>query len=683
MSVAKEITLKSQIRYLKGVGEKQAELFAKLGIFTAGDLLNHRPRRWDDFSNVVTIAGLQPGRVTLKAQILEAKGRYTGYRGLHLTEALIQDETGYLRAVWFNQPYRAASLKTTEWYYLSGLYDLKYGRLQLLNPSVELATEDRKLNLIKPVYPTTLGLKSIQIQKAISGIEELLPRLKEILPAWLVAAAGLKPLPSAYKMLHFPQTIEQTQEAVSEFGMRELIALSLSSQILKIKRRQQKSESHSIKEKEIKEIVSRLDFRLTKQQESIVSAVLKEMSESQTTLNRLIQGDVGSGKTLIAALIAFNVIKNGFQVAVLAPTQILARQHFESLKEIYGSEPTKPRMEILTSALVAKERRRIMTAAAEHEIDLIIGTHALLSEALEFKKLALVIIDEQHRFGVEQRLKLLKKAEPALANVLTLSATPIPRSLALVLYADLDISLLLEKPPGRQEVETSVISLKDRAIRLKRILKTKGAKNQIYIVCPTIESLETEDSLSKIESYIKGLDPHLRYACLHARLPTEEKEKILAEFQQGGYEALISTSIIEAGLDIPDANTVVIMSPERFGLAQLHQLRGRVGRSRQRGYCYLCPFSNQPPSERLEALMKYQSGFKLSEIDLKLRGPGTLYGVRQSGVSTVLEGISVDSKMIKLAVSLAEEFISKGEDLNKFKSLKVAVDNYQQITHLN
>ena len=249
MSVAKEITLKSQIRYLKGIGEKQAELFAKLGIFTAGDLLNHRPRRWDDFSNVVTIAGLQPGRVTLKAQILEAKGRYTGYRGLHLTEALIQDETGYLRAVWFNQPYRAASLKTTEWYYLSGLYDLKYGRLQLLNPSVELATENRKLNLIKPVYPTTLGLKSIQIQKAISGIEELLPRLKETLPAWLVAAASLKPLPSAYKMLHFPQTIEQTQEAVSELGMRELIALSLSSQILKIKRRQQKSESHSIKEK--------------------------------------------------------------------------------------------------------------------------------------------------------------------------------------------------------------------------------------------------------------------------------------------------------------------------------------------------------------------------------------------------------------------------------------------------
>ncbi len=683
VSIAKNITLKTEICYLRGVGEKQAELFAKLNIFTVADLLNHRPRRWDDFSKVGAIADLQPGQVTVKGQILEAKGRYTGYRGLHLTEALIRDETGYLRAVWFNQPYRSASFKTESWYYLSGLYDLKYGRLQLLNPSTELVTEERPSNLIRPVYPTTLGLKSRQIQKAMLGVEDFLPRIKETLPAWLVEEGKLQSLADIYQKFHFPETIEQTQEALCEQGLRELITLSLSSQLLKIKRKKQKPKSLTIKKKEVEEIIGRLDFSLTGQQKDIVFDILKEMAEPETTLNRLIQGDVGAGKTLIAALIAFNVIKNGFQVAFLAPTQILARQHGESLKKIYAGSAEEPRVEVLTSALVAQEKKEIFDAIAEQKVDLIIGTHTLLSEALEFKKLALVIIDEQHRFGVEQRLKLLQKAEPALANVLSLSATPIPRSLALVLYADLDISLLLEKPPGRQVVETSVISLRSRATGLKRVLKTKNSKNLIYIVGPAIEDPETEDSLSKIEGYIKGLDPQLKYAVLHAQLPNEEKEKTLADFQRGDYEALISTSIIGAGLDIPDANTVVIMSPERFGLAQLHQLRGRVGRSHHQGYCYLCPFSNQPPSERLEALMKHQSGFELSEIDLKLRGPGTLYGLRQSGVSAVLENIPVDSQMIKAAVSLATEFIRREEDLNRFKALKSAVENYQQITYLN
>ena len=305
------------------------------------------------------------------------------------------------------------------------------------------------------------------------------------------------------------------------------------------------------------------------------------------------------------------------------------------------------------------------------------------SEGVKFKNLALVIIDEQHRFGVEQRLKLLHKARPDLANILTLSATPIPRSLALVLYADLDISLLTEKPPGRQSVKTSIIPLKERTPRLKEILKTKADDNQIYIVCPAIDDLEIEDSLAKTKAYIDNLYTGLKSAFLHAQLPNEEKEKIMTDFQAGKHEVLFSTSIIGAGLDIPSANTVIIMSPERFGLAQLHQLRGRVGRSRRQGYCYLCPLSDQPPSERLQALMNCQSGFELSEIDLKLRGPGTVYGLRQSGVSALFESGLVSPQSVEMAASLAMEFIRRSEDLNKFKAFKKIIGNYQKITHLN
>ena len=378
MNDAKKITLDTEICFLKGVGEKRAELFAKLGISTIADLLSHKPRRFDDFSKISQIAELNPGRVTVKARILEIKGRYLGYRGLHLTEALVGDETGYLRVVWFNQPYRINSFKSEGLYYLSGLYDLKYKHLQLINPSVEaIDKEEGNLNLIKPIYPTTLGLKSLQIQKAIFQAKPFLENIKENLPAWMVEKANLPTLPTSYEKLHFPQTIEEAEEALAEFSLRELIALSLSSQLLKLQRQSQKSTPMSFKKEAFKSLVESLPFALTDQQNQITLDILKEMSQKDITLNRLIQGDVGAGKTVIAALIAFNAVKNGYQVAFLAPTHILARQHFQNLREIYQDSFKSSAMEVFTSALPTKDRTAILKRIEIGETQLIIGTHAL------------------------------------------------------------------------------------------------------------------------------------------------------------------------------------------------------------------------------------------------------------------------------------------------------------------
>ena len=683
MPTIKNITLASPVIDLPGVGPRQSELLARLEIATVGDLLRHRPRRWDDFSQVTAVADLQPGRVTLKVRILEAKGRYLGRRGLHLTEALAQDETGAVRIAWFNQPYRAGSLKIGEWYYLAGLYEFRYQHLQVLNPSAELVEGDApKLGLVRAAYPTTAGLRNVQLQRALLAAKEYASALKESLPLWLVAKAGLPSLSETYLRLHFPASMTDALQAESELAFRQLISLSLSSQLLKIQRESRPARTVPSCFEAVEAIVDGLDFVPTKQQQTITRQIIEELENSATNLNRLVQGDVGSGKTLIAALAALSVVESGFQVAFLAPTQILARQHFENLKTIYRGRLEEPDLALLTADLKAPERRRLASELSSGRVRLIVGTHALLSETVKFQNLALAIIDEQHRFGVEQRLKLLAKADAGRANILTLSATPIPRSLALVLYADLDISLLTEKPPNRRPIKTTIIPLKDRT-RLAEIIGSCSPQNQIYVVCPAIEDADIEDSLAKTEVLVKNLAPDLKYGIFHARLKSEEKEKVMNAFLAGELEALLATSIVGAGLDIVNANTVVIMSPERFGLAQLHQIRGRVGRGKNQGRCYLCPFSDQAPSERLKALLASDDGFELSEKDLHLRGPGTIYGIRQSGADSLLGSGLLSSQRIEKAFRLARKFIEKDENLQDYPVLQAEIAKLQRVTHLN
>ena len=683
MSITHRITPSSPVGTLSGVGERQSQLLRRLGIVTVGDLISHQPRRWEDFSQITPIAELSPGRATLKARILEAKGRYLGHRGLHLTEALAQDESGAVRLIWFNQPYRATAIKSDSWYYVSGTYDFKYRHLQMVNPSLELVEgETSKLGLVRPVYPTTAGLKTVQLRRMMLAAKEQIAALKETLPGWLAKEAALPPLAETCLRLHFPASTEEALAAESELYFRRLISFSLSSQLLKAQRQARAAQPIEVRHQIAWDVAAELDFQLTPGQRQIITQILDELASGDHNLNRLVQGDVSSGKTLIAGLIALAVVKAGGQVAFLAPTQILARQHFQSLREIYHPQLDETQMALLTADLKPAERRRLSERLASGDCRLVIGTHALLSEGIRFKNLALAVVDEQHRFGVEQRLKLLEKAADGRANILTLSATPIPRSLALVLCADLDISILSEKPPGRPKIETSIIPLAERR-RLRSIFQNCSPRNQLYIICPAIEDAETEDSLVKVEGLLKSLAPDLKYGLLHARLAAEAKERIMVDFLNGSLEALLATSIVGAGLDIPNANTVVIMSPERFGLAQLHQMRGRVGRGQAPGLCYLCPFSDQPPSERLRALLGCDDGFELSELDLRLRGPGTLYGLRQSGLDSLFGRGQLDQRTVEKALGLARSFIERGEQLERYPGLAAEIARQQQLTHLN
>ena len=657
----------------------------KLGLKTCADLLTYTPRRFEDYSKVTEIKDLKPGRVMIKGAIIEAKGRYLGYRGLHLTEALAQDDSGQVRLIWFNQPYRASSLKLGELYYLYGQYDLKYRHLQLINPSTYLAdshlfSEDS--DFIKPIYGATKGLKSDQIQKLIQRILPVIEKVEEVFPQWLLEKAQLSPLKQILGHLHFPPSMEAAQTALRQTALRELIVISLSSQLLKTQLRDQKAQKIVYHRSEIQKVIKQLPFALTKDQKRITKEILNELEAGQKPLNHLVQGDVGAGKTLIALLIAFNVILDGHQVVFLAPTQILVQQHYRTVLQILKDFLAPEEVAILMAKQPAKERKRILEGLKSGQIKLIIGTQALLFSKIKFKKLALTIIDEQHRFGVHQRLKLLHKTRAQFSHILTLSATPIPRSLALVLYAELNISLLKDMPPGRQPVATSVIPLKERPIRLQAILKTASSKNKIYIVCPVIEENDKSDSLAEIEVYLQKIQANLKLVVLHGRQESATKEQIVAEFTGGQYDVLLSTSVIEAGLDISSANTIIIMSPERFGLAQLHQLRGRVGRRREQAYCYLCPLSNDAPSDRLQALLDHENGFILSELDLKLRGPGTLYGLKQSGLPEISKISLLDAPLIKLATDLACQFVAR-EDINNFKKLHKLTQKYQEVTHLN
>ena len=678
-----QLKLDSDIRYLKGVGDRRSELFNKLNIYTVKDLIFHQPHRWLDFSHTKQIIDLSPGPVIVKAQIVEVSGRYLGRRGLHLTEALVRDETSYLRVIWFNQPYRVKGLQVKSWYFLSGLYDLKYRHLQLINPSTEMVKDDHKLesDLIQGVYPATLGLKSAEIFKTLKQVRSLIKDCQEILPKSMIEEAKLKPLAKTLQELHFPKTLEQAELAKRSLGLRNLIALSLSSRLLKLKNYQQ-ALPIAIHKDLVQEVIDGFDFKLTDQQTELIWLIISEMNQQDKVLNRLIQGDVSSGKTLIALLVAYNLICGGYQVAFIAPTQILAEQHYQTVETVLGKYLPLEAIGLLHAGLKPKAGQDVLEKISSNQIKFIIGTQSLLSERVKFNNLALVIIDEQHRFGVEQRSKLLTKTTRDKSNILTLSATPIPRSLALVIYADLDISLLTERPPKRLPIKTSVIALKDRASYLKKILMLASSNNLIYVICPAIDA-QVEDSLNKVEIYLNKLINNLNYVCLHSRLKTDQKEKNIKDFKQGKYHVLISTSVVEAGIDIIKANYIIIMSPEQFGLAQLHQLRGRVGRADKQGYCYLCPYSDQPVSERLQAVMNHNDGFKLSEIDLKLRGPGTLYGLKQSGPFKVVEAFMGGSKEIKLATSLAEKFIKTEQNLDEYPEFKDQVEAYQQVTYLN
>lgn len=669
---------------LKGVGDELAKKLAVLGVRTIDDLIENYPRRYEDYSNITPVKSLRPGPVTIKGKITSVAGRYVR-KGIHITEAIASDGTASVRLVWFNQPYRSAAIKQGQEYFMAGEYALRRSRFSITNPSMELVS-DFPVNTARiiPVYRETKGLKSNQIRRLIREALQVARDLPEHLPVWLLKNQNLVDYSSAVKEIHFPSTRELWISAKKRLAFEEIFQLTLAALLNKQQNLMEKGLAIPFNEKLARDFVSQLPFKLTNAQRKATWQIYQDMQKNQP-MNRLVEGDVGSGKTVVALMAALMAIKEGYQVAFMAPTEILARQHAETILNLLSNFGGTEQVGLLLGSLKPAVKKLIHKKIASGEVKLIVGTHALISEKVDMRNLGLIIIDEQHRFGVQQRKKLQAKAGH-MPHVLHMTATPIPRSLALTLYGELDISVLDELPPGRQIIKTRLVSPVSKTKLYDQIEKELTAGRQMFVVCPVITESETAKGLSAEEIFKQISEKDFKgkkVALLHGRMKTDEKESTMADFLANKLDILVSTTVIEVGVDVPNATVMLIIGAERFGLAQIHQLRGRVGRGAYQSYCFLMASDAKAPSQRLRALESMHDGFKLAEMDLKLRGPGAIYGTLQHGALDLRIASLSDIKLISLARQSAQDFIDRKEKLSKYPHLASKVNNLRAITNLN
>ncbi|HVS58936.1 MAG TPA: ATP-dependent DNA helicase RecG [Candidatus Saccharimonadales bacterium] len=676
--------LDSPLTDLKGVGPELAKKYAVLGIKTVGELIDYFPRRYEDYSQVTPTSQLRPGLVTIKAVIKQAQGRYVR-RGMHITEAVASDEHGSVRLIWFNQPYRAAALKHDQEYYISGNYELSRQRFSIMNPSVELVSEfPVNTARIVPVYRETKGLTSRQIRLVLEQAIGLIRTLPETLPGWLVKDSTLISHAEAVEAIHFPASPEQLQAAEHRLGFEEVFRLSLAALMTKREILSEQAPPVPFEEAIAKEFVGHVPFPLTNAQRKVVWQIYLDMQKA-TPMNRLVEGDVGSGKTVVAAMAAVMVMHHGHQVAFMAPTELLARQHADTLQKLLTPLGYGDSVGLLVGSMKPAQKKRAHEAITAGKIRLMVGTQALIQEKVDMHSLELIIIDEQHRFGVEQRKTLQAKAGH-MPHVLSLTATPIPRSLALTLYGELDIAVLDEKPAGRSPIITKIVSPNSRTQLYEKIDAELNAGRQMFVVCPLISESAALDASSaeKVYEQLSKKDfKHRRVGLLHGRMKADEKNAVMQEFVDGKLDILVSTTVIEVGVDVPNATIMLIENAERFGLAQIHQLRGRVGRGQHQGYCYLMMGDSSAPSRRLRALESSSDGFRLAELDLELRGPGAIYGTLQHGQLDLRIAKLTDTKLIAEARHAAQAFLDKPEDLLQYPELHREIARLQAVTNLN
>jgi ATP-dependent DNA helicase RecG len=678
------VKLSDQINELKGVGDELAKKLAVLGVKTIGDLIENYPRRYEDYSNVVPLEKIRPGAVSLEAKIGQIKGRYVR-RGMHITEAIASDETGSVRLVWFNQPYRGGAIKPGQSYYISGEYALRRGRFSITNPSVELVS-DFPVNTARiiPIYRETKGLKSFQIRKLVREAADIVKDMPEHLPGWLLKEQNLLDYKTAALRMHFPSSAEELAKAQKRLGFEEVFQLSLAALLNKQELTREKGLAIPFNQKLAKDFVAKLPFKLTNAQRKATWRIYQDLEKTQP-MNRLLEGDVGSGKTVVAAMAAMMAMEQGFQTAMMSPTEILARQHADTLYKLLDSVGYADQVGLLIGGLKPPQKQQTQRRIKSGDIKLIVGTHALIAEKVDMHRLGLIIIDEQHRFGVDQRKKLQAKAGH-MPHVLHMSATPIPRSIALTLYGELDISILDELPPGRKAIATKICSPNSRAQLNAQIDKQLAAGRQMFIVCPLILDTDLSRGLSAEEVYerVANIDfKNRRVGLLHGKMKSADKDKVMQAFLNHEYDILVSTTVIEVGVDIPNATIMLVEGAERFGLAQIHQLRGRVGRSAHQSYAFLMMSDSRSPSQRLRALENTTDGFKLAELDLQLRGPGAIYGTTQHGALDLRVAKLTDTKLIATARNAAREFIDKKESLKKYPHLAEKVASLRAITNLN
>ena len=728
------MNLATSLDQIKGVGPKTAAELRRAGLETVSDILLFLPRKHEDFTNVTPIAELQPGKVTIRARCQQISTRPVR-RGLRLTTAVLADDTSKLNAIWFNQPYRVQQLGgSDEWFYFSGEFEYNYGRYQLTNPTAELAKElPVQADRLLPVYHAVRGLKSQTVRKVIEQLRPLMSVLPETLPPSIVKSEKLLDRAAAISAMHFPRDEREVEQARQRLAFEELFELVLASQLNKIDNQKLAGFAIPFEKSVVQDFVKKLPFALTNAQRRAAWGILQDF-ENARPMNRLLQGDVGSG---LAARQAANA---GYQTAFMAPTEILARQHAQTLAKLL--EPFDVAVGLLIGSVKGKARQTLYQQIASGAVDVVVGTHALIQDKVEFHRLGFVVIDEQHRFGVEQRQKLLMKvkdeevksgaldtlSEPmtiaagssretgraapgsrarhggeesissaplnakkpsitaAMPHLLAMTATPIPRSLALTVYGELDVSVLDERPRGRRPILTKIISPPSREAAYTAIDQQIAQGRQAYVVCSLIADSDSSDRKS-VEAEYKRLKNSIfgrrRIAMLHGKMTASEKDQIMQAFKDQKYDILVSTTVIEVGVDVPNATIMMIEDADQFGLAQLHQLRGRVGRGQHQSFCYLMMSTNNKPSQRLREIEQSNDGFHLAEVDMSLRGPGEIYGRMQHGALNLQIATLADTQLIARAQKAAKRFIDSGESLSKYPALEARVRHNQRVTTLN
>lgn len=659
------LNLDSNIQFIKGVGEKRAKLFNSLGIFCVDSLIHFYPRKYEDWSASKNLEAVKSGEtVSIKATLITPVKEAMIRRGLTLFKCKFSDGENVISVTIFNNKYLAKSLRIYEDYYLYGKIEKSLLNFSMNSPKIEKA---ENILAIQPVYPAKEKLTSRSISKIMKTALDELGEIEETLDDEIMQKYSLISLDKAIRNIHFPNSADDYLPARKRLIFEELLTLQLG--LLKLKSNKKSETALVIKDDYSSEFEKLLPFNLTNAQKRTISECLQDM-KSKYPCNRLVQGDVGSGKTAVAASLIYSVIKNGYQATMMAPTEILATQHYESLLKILT--PAGINIRLLTGSTPAKEKKEIKKALFEGEIDLIIGTHALIQNDVAFKNLALVITDEQHRFGVKQRAQLAEKGEDV--HTIVMSATPIPRTLGLILYGDLDISILDELPPGRQEIRTDVVDSRYHK-RLYKFIKDAIARDeQCYIVCPAVEENETNIKSAEelADELANGEFKGYNLGILHGKMKPKDKEAIMKSFASGKVSLLVATTVVEVGVDVPNATIMVIENAERFGLSTLHQLRGRVGRGNKKSYCVLVSDAKgKTARERLMTMKKYSDGFKIADTDLKLRGPGDFFGSRQHGLPELkIADMVEDMDTLQNAQECAKSILRNDFSLSNHPALK-------------